>query len=821
MKKFFVYVLMSITTLVANALVLDKNASFASASEMSPVKVSTNDNSQMSFLSPDGKEFFDGEIMNITPEIDPDWGDVIFEAPSIKNNGSEAVNAKLGINIISLPANTAVQECFGVNCFFFDKEGSHETSTVNISAGATKSTATEWQCYDAEKDEYAIGTCTIQFTLYVNGVKDITVTVNYINTLDDITFHLNAASKKLKVGESFALEAYYNKNENRNNNISWSSSDSDIATVDQDGIVYAKSEGTSYVTAVSTEDTNLSATCLITVYQQKVESLILSSNNISLFEGDKSQLEVTVKPDDAVNKYVEWYTSNPDVVLVSDNGLMTAIKSGNATITVMAKDGSNVTATCAVTVKPIKAQSITISNTSVSLDPGDTYQLEATVLPENTSDNTVIWTSSNSNIASVSSTGLVTAKTYGEVTITAKTNDGSNLSDKCIVSVSPIIATSINIEPESVSILEGEEKELSVSFTPSNVTFKDVVWLSLDETIATVASNGIVKGNSVGKAYIVARTTDGSNLAASCEVNVNPVLATGISLSTNSQDVVIGNTVVITAALHPANTTIKTIEWSSADSDIAKVEDGVVYALNIGKTIITAKTTDGTNISASCEINVLPIVAQSLSISQTSAEMFIGDELYLTASISPSNTTYTDLIWNTSDESIASVNNGHVVALSDGEANISVRTTDGSNLIAICKLTVKYIPVKSIVFSETNYSVPEGETLELDYTITPDNATYPELEWETNDANIASVENGIVSALKQGIAIITARATDGSGVLGMCAIVVTEPSGIFNIQVYDNVEGIYTFDGKKVQHPHGGMYIVRFTDGTVKKLHFR
>lgn len=135
---------------------------------------------QVVLVDLEGKEYGNGESFTITPEID-EWDELVFEAPSIKNNGSAAVNVKLGVNITALPANTAVQECFAVNCFFFGEVGSHDTKEVVLSAGETKSTATEWQCYDSEADDYAIGTCTVEFTIYENGVKGNVVTVNYVN----------------------------------------------------------------------------------------------------------------------------------------------------------------------------------------------------------------------------------------------------------------------------------------------------------------------------------------------------------------------------------------------------------------------------------------------------------------------------------------------------------------------------------------------------------------------------------------------------------------------------------------------------------------
>lgn len=136
---------------------------------------------QVVLLDPEGKEYTNGQTMTIYSTIDPDWGDVVLEAPSVKNKGSQAVDVKLGVNITALPANTAVQQCFAVNCFIYEAIGNYESNVVNVKAGETKTTATEWQCYDPETDDYAKGTCTIVFTIYENGQKGNVVTVNYVN----------------------------------------------------------------------------------------------------------------------------------------------------------------------------------------------------------------------------------------------------------------------------------------------------------------------------------------------------------------------------------------------------------------------------------------------------------------------------------------------------------------------------------------------------------------------------------------------------------------------------------------------------------------
>ena len=158
--------------------------------------------------------------------------------------------------------------------------------------------------------------------------------------------------------------------------------------------------------------------------------------------GKTVQLTPTVLPNDATNKNVVWSSSNTAVATVSETGLVNAVGSGTATITATAADGSGVTATCEVTVK-IPVTSITLDKTSEMLtEMGQTIQLTPTVLPDNATDKTVTWSSSNPAVATVSDTGLVTAVGEGTATITAMAADGSGVTATCEVTViTPMDAT--------------------------------------------------------------------------------------------------------------------------------------------------------------------------------------------------------------------------------------------------------------------------------------------------------------------------------------------------------------------------------------------
>ena len=169
---------------------------------------------------------------------------------------------------------------------------------------------------------------------------------------------------------------------------------------------------------------------------QLVTSITLNKTSLSLQTEQNETLTATVKPDNATDKTVTWSSSNTSIATVS-NGKVTAISAGSATITCKANDGSGVQATCSVTVTDpvIKVTSITLNKSSLSLQTGQNETLTAAVKPDNATDKTVTWSSSNNSVATVTSSGKVNAVSSGSVTITCKANDGSGVKATCTVTV--------------------------------------------------------------------------------------------------------------------------------------------------------------------------------------------------------------------------------------------------------------------------------------------------------------------------------------------------------------------------------------------------
>ncbi|MEE1365630.1 MAG: leucine-rich repeat protein [Muribaculaceae bacterium] len=334
-------------------------------------------------------------------------------------------------------------------------------------------------------------------------------------------------------------------------------------------------------------------------------SIALNQTTATLKATETLTLVATILPENTTDKSVTWASSNTSVATVDANGKVTAVAVGETTITATTTDGSNLSASCKVTVAPTLAESIALDKTEISLEATETATLVASVLPELTTDKSVEWSSSDEAVVIVDANGLVTAIAVGEATITATTTDDSNKSATCKVTVVPTLAETITLDKTEISLEATETATLVATILPNLTTDKSVEWSSSDESVAVVDENGVVTAISIGEAVITATTADGSNLSASCKVSVIPTLAVSIELDQTEASVEEKSEFQLTATILPKHTTNKEVAWSSSDKWVASVDNtGLVTMYSAGEVIITATTTDGTNLSATCNINV-------------------------------------------------------------------------------------------------------------------------------------------------------------------------------------------------------------------------
>lgn len=284
-----------------------------------------------------------------------------------------------------------------------------------------------------------------------------------------------------------------------------------VITVTEEGeikLVFKRS-----TTKTGCEITSLSVT-IGTAAPVAVESVSLNKAESALKVGESETLTATVAPSNASDKTVTWASSDSSVVAVV-NGVVTALKTGTATITATTADG-NKTASCAYTVSNIEVESVSFATSGTKTAVGDTVNLTVTVLPENATVKTVTYTSSNTAIATVDNNGKVTAKAVGTAIITAKAgNKTATYSVEVLAEIVKVTGVSLNVTSGTLNT-ETEEKtvQLNPVIAPSNATNKNVIYSSSNSLVASVDKNGLVTAHQKsGTAVITVTTEDGEKTA--------------------------------------------------------------------------------------------------------------------------------------------------------------------------------------------------------------------------------------------------------------------------------------------------------------------
>ncbi len=490
-----------------------------------------------------------------------------------------------------------------------------------------------------------------------------------------------------------------------------------------------------------------------------VSKVTLNKAKVTLTAGKSYQLTAKVTPSTATDKTLTWSSSNTKVAAVK-NGKVTAKAAGKAKITVKSANGKKASCTVTVKAKKVAATSVKVSKSSISLNKGASLTLTATVLPKNATDKTVTWKSANVRIASVKD-GKVTGVSAGQTTVTVTTANGKKDSCKVTVKNPAVEVTGVALSKSSLSLETGKNFQLTAAVYPGNATDKTITWISSDEAVASV-KEGTVTGLSAGKTTITAKAGNGKK--ATCRVTVKDpaVEVTGVALSKSSLSLETGEKFQLTAAVSPANATDKTITWISSDEDVAAVSrDGTVTAYSAGKAVITAKSSNGK--AATCEVTVKDpvILPDRVSLNRSSLTLNTGESYQFSATVYPSSAADKTVTWKSGDERIVSVKDGFVKALSAGETAITVRTVNGKE--DSCKVTVKESTVEPdwITLNRYSLSLQTGESFHLTATVYPESATDKTVTWKSSSERIASVKDGMVTALSAGKATITVRTVNG------------------------------------------------------------
>ena len=588
-----------------------------------------------------------------------------------------------------------------------------------------------------------------------NPTGDGTVTPGDDQKISVTGVKLNKSETTIKVGETETLTATIEPANATNKNITWSSTDDTVATVDGTGKVEAKKVGTATI-KVTTADGNHVAECKVTVEENTVEvtGVSLDKTTLSLEEEGTATLKATVTPEDATDKTVTWTiggTNSDAVTLNTTTGnevTVTAAEEGTATITVTAGSFSD---TCTVTVNPktVAVTEVKLDETELKLEEGKTATLTATVTPDNATDKTVTWESSAPEYVSVTPSktengkATITANEAAEgqtVTITAKAGDETAI---CTVTVTAktVEVTGVTIKvgdnaSDTATMTAGGTLQLTAEVLPEGATEQGVTWYTSNDQVATVDKDGTVTAQNVNKSTevtITATAQDESGKSDTITITVNPKVVENISLNPTTTTLTsVGQTAEIIATITPSDAVNGTVEWESSNNSVVSVtanqnENGkaTVTAVSSGTATITA-TAGGKE--ATCEIKVeIPVESISITaagVTGNSTTMTLDEgtnalQLQLTATVEPTEAKEKTVTWSiTSDpnEAVTLSSSGNTATITAVSAGTATITASAGGRLAQFTITVQAASTSTHGTGETGDGDESGDQTGGDQT---------------------------------------------------------------------------------------------------------
>lgn len=321
------------------------------------------------------------------------------------------------------------------------------------------------------------------------------------------------------------------------------------------------------------------------------------------------------------------------------------------------------------------------------------------------------------------------------------------------------VQVTIRLNKELITSLPvGSEQTLVATVKPEGVGVT-VIWSSDNEKVAVVNDEGVVTGVAQGTAVITAKADDA---VATCKVTVTAVKPTKIELSSRTLELMVGAEHPLEVRFTPENAIADDITWNTTDDKVVTVKDGLVKAVAKGDATITVKCNDG-ELAAACKVKVIEentvIRPEGIEVTPKSMELKVGDKGTLTATVTPADAEVNDLVWETSDNTVATVAHGEVTALKAGEAQITAKCNNGE-LSSSCKVTVtaetepdpepdpdKLIAV-TIVPVDGKADVQVGEHLNLKAVYTPSDANPNSVSWTVDNESLATIDqNGVVKGV--------------------------------------------------------------------------
>lgn len=454
---------------------------------------------------------------------------------------------------------------------------------------------------------------------------------------------------------------------------------------------------------------------------------------------------------------------------------------------------------CAMCTTALAENQFHFDKTVRTVFEGETLQLVLVRAGDCAEPGELTYTTSSTKIATIDEHGVVTGLTKGQVTITAKLKTEkrtwtTTLSVTVARRVESIEVTgsrltvydpwnpvvSAQLDPTSayghlpVLVLQvGKQQTITATCSPSTATNRNWRLTSADTGIVRVSDNTFIP-KKAGECLVTVESVQNPEICQQYRaLVVQPV--TRVQVKSDVKYLYLGETLALSAAITPADATIQSVTWSSDQPECASVDEyGVVTALKRAQVVITAKAADGSGRTGSYTL-IIRQPPEEVTLNKTDVRLKAGNYVTLSATVKPSTVGDKSVVWSSSDTSVAKVNaNGRVTAVNPGTAIITAQSNTHPNVYAQAIIRV-YQPVQKVAFTDKNPYVAVGESIRLNWTVSPATATDPSVTFSTNKPDVVSVsQDGTVTGLKRGECYVYATANDGSGQKATIKVQVTQ-----------------------------------------------
>lgn len=563
-----------------------------------------------------------------------------------------------------------------------------------------------------------------------------------------------------------------------------------IATVSSTGLVTAVALGSATITATSE---GRSTAVTVSVIPVPVATVAVSIAPTSITAGATAQASATLR--DAANnvlagRSVVWSTSNASVATVDAAGVVTGVGPGSANITATS-EGKSGTAVITVTPRPVASVTVSIDKPSVTV--GTSATATATLLDANgnaLTGRTIAWTSSNTNVATISSTGVITTLSAGTTVITA-TSEGKSGSATLTVTTPAVATVTVTLGASSIAVGATTTATAVLRDAANNpLSGRAVAWASSVPGVATVNASGVVTAVSAGTTVISA-TSEGKTGSATLTVTVAPVATVSVTLGTSS--LAVGSTTQAAAVTRDASNNTLTgriVTWSSSNTAVATVNGaGLVTAVAAGSANIIA-TSEGKSGSAALTVTSPPIT--SVTVALDSTPISVGSTVKATATARDGTGTVVTgrpVTWASSNTGVATISSSGVITAVGAGTTTVTATSDGVS--GTVTLTVTVPPVATVTVTVGSSTLAVNGTTQASAETRAANGTVltgRSITWSSSNTAVLTVSTtGVVTARGTGTANVIATSEGKSGSASI-TVSSTAPSSIVVTVAQTNIE---------------------------------